>query len=145
MKKCGRCGIEKPLDEFNLRPSVKKGLVPQSYCKSCASNVSTNAQRAQQVNDPEGYREAKRVSKRKQTLRKYGITEEQVQAMGEAQNWICYMCPTDIRENHHIDHDHVTGKVRKLLCFHCNVGLGHFRDSIDLLKKAIAYLEEHSV
>jgi hypothetical protein len=39
-----------------------------------------------------------------------------------------------------LDHDHVTGRPRALLCHHCNVGLGHFKDSRHLLGLAIAYL-----
>jgi uncharacterized protein YlaI len=43
-----------------------------------------------------------------------------------------------------IDHCHKTGKVRGLLCFNCNVGLGNFRDNPINLKKALAYLGKHS-
>jgi hypothetical protein len=43
----------------------------------------------------------------------------------------------------HIDHNHLTGKTRALLCDKCNVGLGSFRDNPDLLRKAAAYLEFH--
>lgn len=41
-----------------------------------------------------------------------------------------------------IDHCHDTGKVRGLLCVNCNKGLGHFKDSVDVLKSAISYLEK---
>jgi hypothetical protein len=40
----------------------------------------------------------------------------------------------------HLDHDHETGTFRGWLCHNCNVGLGHFDDSVPLLRKAIAYL-----
>lgn len=42
------------------------------------------------------------------------------------------------------DHDHITGKAREWICDSCNTGLGRFRDDIDTLKRAIAYLEKHS-
>lgn len=39
-----------------------------------------------------------------------------------------------------IDHCHSTGKVRGLLCFNCNSGLGHFSDDINKIKHALKYL-----
>jgi hypothetical protein len=41
-----------------------------------------------------------------------------------------------------IDHDHTTGEVRGLLCPTCNAGLGHFKDSPELLLKAALYLQK---
>lgn len=42
-----------------------------------------------------------------------------------------------------LDHDHKTGHVRAWICDSCNTGIGRFKDDIDLLKKAIRYLEEN--
>ena len=40
-----------------------------------------------------------------------------------------------------LDHDHATGEFRGWLCNHCNRAIGMFRDSVILMRKAIAYLE----
>ena len=43
-----------------------------------------------------------------------------------------------------IDHDHITGKGREWICDSCNTGLGRFKDSIELLQRAIDYLRKYS-
>jgi hypothetical protein len=53
----------------------------------------------------------------------------------------CAICGTGkVGRNHALDHDHRTMKIRGILCLSCNVGLGHFKDDPDLLRKAIDYL-----
>lgn len=80
---------------------------------------------------------------------KYGITIEQYDEMLASQNGVCSICggttavdkwQSGLR-NLQVDHCHDTGRVRGLLCFHCNTGIGHFRDNTELLLKAIKYLE----
>ena len=39
-----------------------------------------------------------------------------------------------------IDHCHTTNNFRGMLCNHCNLGIGNFKDSPELLLKAIEYL-----
>jgi hypothetical protein len=55
----------------------------------------------------------------------------------------CVICGAD--EPLVVDHNHATGKVRGMLCNHCNRGLGHFRDDPELLGFAAEYLREMNV
>jgi hypothetical protein len=71
--------------------------------------------------------------------------------MKKQQDYKCYLCGSDgflIGKNNHterlaVDHDHKTGKVRKLLCHNCNRALGLFKDNSELMRKAASYVEEH--
>jgi hypothetical protein len=59
----------------------------------------------------------------------------------------CTICGKTIKENGKalaIDHDHKTGKVRALLCSRCNLMLGIVNDNLDILKKAVEYLEKYN-
>jgi hypothetical protein len=71
---------------------------------------------------------------------KYGITLEEVNQIRQQQNNACGICGAEFDKSPRIDHDHVTGKVRGLLCHMCNVGLGAFQDNPFSLSAAIAYL-----
>jgi hypothetical protein len=54
---------------------------------------------------------------------------------------ICGVSATELKRELNVDHNHETNKIRGLLCHHCNIGLGNFRDSTTLLSVAIEYLE----
>jgi hypothetical protein len=61
--------------------------------------------------------------------------------MLEAQGGVCAICKAAPAA--HVDHDHETGAVRALLCFHCNGGPGQFRDDPFLLHVAAFYVDHH--
>lgn len=78
----------------------------------------------------------------------YGITLDEYEEMMRDQGGLCAICGgvgrTDRDSPLDVDHNHETGDVRALLCVNCNHGLGKFKDDIERLEKAIAYLREHS-
>jgi hypothetical protein len=76
---------------------------------------------------------------------KYGISQDQYDEMFQSQNGVCAVCknPEIIKDAPlRVDHNHVTGKVRGLLCHHCNVALGHFKDDPSRLQAALEYLND---
>jgi hypothetical protein len=91
--------------------------------------------------------EYRRREYRKESLRhKYHITISFYEALFESQDGKCAICglvPEPGKRRLAVDHDHETQYIRGLLCRHCNVGLGCFKDDIRLLQNAIDYLRVH--
>lgn len=78
--------------------------------------------------------------------RNYGMTLNEYASMYSEQDGKCGICG-DVKVDYGkdglaVDHCHKNGHVRGLLCTHCNHGLGKFKDSIELLQKAIEYIKE---
>lgn len=81
---------------------------------------------------------------------KYGLTKEACLVILTKQDFKCACCrePLGLNDRFTIDHDHqccdsikTCGRcVRGILCMNCNAGLGNFKDSLDLLLKAVEYL-----
>lgn len=105
--------------------------------------------------DRENYHKKRETVRAQQLMKKYGLTYEQHQEMFRAQGGACSICGTlfDVAfvghakgksNKAHVDHDHVSGKVRGLLCTQCNTALGLFKDNSANLAKAIVYLEKHN-
>lgn len=76
--------------------------------------------------------------------RKRGITCAQYDDFMVAQEGLCVICRLPSEKVLDVDHNHVTGVVRGLLCGNHNRGLGLFQDDPTLLRAAAAYLENRA-
>ena len=170
MKTCTKCKVEKDLGEFYKHKGRKDGL--QDECKSCVSEYKATLKyrtdlkilavpkecttcgvlkpvaaysKNPQKND--GLQaECKECTRDGNILRKYGLTPADHTALHVSQDGKCAICvkPIDQYDKHtHVDHCHDSGKVRALLCGHCNRGLGSFMDIPEVLEKGAAYLRHH--
>jgi hypothetical protein len=75
-------------------------------------------------------------------VRKYfGLSEEDVINILEDQEYKCDICGCDLGDDVNVDHCHLYNEVRAILCRNCNLGLGHFKDNPEVLRKAATYLE----
>jgi hypothetical protein len=91
----------------------------------------------------EYYKKNKETIRKQNLLKLYNFSIEQYDIMFEEQKGCCKICgkhQSELNQKLSIDHCHKTGKVRGLLCKHCNHGLGKFKDDVNLLKIAIDYL-----
>jgi hypothetical protein len=113
-------------------------------CKKC------HALRNQKLRKKNPAQTANNDRKRK-LKRIFGLTMDQYDQMFKLQNGLCAICNCPETETRNgkliylsVDHDHKTGKIRKLLCHKCNRALGILEESVDLLEKLIQYLKETS-
>jgi Pyruvate/2-oxoacid:ferredoxin oxidoreductase delta subunit len=90
------------------------------------------------------HKEEIRARQKKYRYLKYGWTKEMYQIVYQQQEGRCAIC-SDFCEELYIDHDHFTNSTRGLLCKYCNWGLGHFKDSVERLEKAVIYLRDREI
>lgn len=89
--------------------------------------------------NPESY---KRSGRRNHLKKKFKITPEQFDEMALFQDNRCGICMKETKELC-VDHNHVTGKIRKLLCHNCNRALGLFEENAEVMTNAIKYIKEN--
>jgi Recombination endonuclease VII len=134
----------------------KKRLADRDYAaehapEAAARHAAWGPQNRDKINNnsrryAENHPERRDHSARSYHLRKnYGITVEQYDAMAEAQDGRCALCGVKPEGRLVVDHDHETNEVRALLCFSCNVAIGHLKDDPELCTKAATYLRAHEV
>ena len=150
---CGDCKRLLPVKQFHRDRGRKCGYT--RYCKTCCQ-VRTQAWR---VANPDKARKcqnawrrenASRVAEydRRQHLKAYGLTQDDYDAMLARQGGRCAACGSDNPGNRRyarflVDHDHVTGTVRALLCNPCNVAIGQVNDDVDRLIALATYLLQY--
>lgn len=136
-KKCYCCKIEKPLSQFNKRTKSKDGF--DWWCKKC----SCIKQKEYRHNHP---LKIKEIDRTKHLKKRYGITTVDYNKMFEKQQGCCAICgkhQSELDNRLNVDHNHLTNKIRGLLCFSCNNKLKYIED-IKFVLKAEEYLNEYN-
>lgn len=131
-KLCTPCNTWLPVDQFGVDSRYNR---PKYSCKRCDYERSMAWARAH----PERIRELQRRSK----LRKqYGLSPERYEELAALGCFICERPDPPSHTSWSVDHCHETNLIRGLLCHNCNLGLGNFQDSAELLRKAAQYLDD---
>jgi hypothetical protein len=75
--------------------------------------------------------------------RRYNLTPEEWDALFKKQRGKCAICRRPPLRRLHVDHCHKTGKVRGLLCWACNSGVGKLKDCPATMLRAAKYIRKH--
>lgn len=146
-RQCSKCEVWKPLNADNYLYRTEKTFTGwETICRECKNAKSrrwSKENREKAIAAKRSWRKANphRLAAQKRK-RVYGITDEQYQAMHDAHEGKCAICGSS-KPWLNIDHDHVTGRVRGLLCKQCNWAIGLMKDDPQRLKRASEYLETH--
>lgn len=159
MKPCYTCGIHKEYSEFHLRKGSGDGY--HGHCKKCRSEYGRNHYRE----NTEAYAEQaktyyannkeeivvykknyyQRKGRPKMLMDAYSLTEEDYNILYVNQQECCAVCKTagsSLKRSLAVDHDHITGEIRGLLCNDCNRKfIGHRRNP-ELYEAAAQYLRQ---
>lgn len=123
---CSKCHVYKPLSQFHKHRTCLYGAEP--ICKMC--RLEQRREYARRY--PERVRNVDLKAN-------YGITLDDYNAIFARQEGRCAICGVSDKKLV-VDHNHTTGKVRALLCHHCNTMIGSAREDITILLHAAAYL-----
>lgn len=129
-KRCTKCGVTKPLDDFH-RGQHADGR--RSRCKEYCTNWD---------------KEHKRQKRNERLRYSFGITVDDYETQLKRQGNRCAICgtvdPGGCGE-FHVDHSHQTGHLRGLLCMRCNQALGLLNDDPKRTQAATEYLSRQGV
>jgi len=130
--------------EWRNKNKIRLAEYTKNYDK-INKDKRTAQKRLRRINNPEFYKD-------EMLKRFYGITLIEYNKMLETQNSVCAICGNKETRRHFkyntlvdlaVDHNHITGKVRGLLCSSCNKAIGVFKDNIELLESSIIYLKRN--
>lgn len=149
MKTCTLCNKRKTLKHFYKDKSKKDGF--RYDCKNCFKKRAKKWENLNPNYRKLRYKKRKLQEKNNTLIYKFGISLKEYKQLLKSQNNVCAICLKKEERKYRnkirslaTDHNHITGKVRGLLCQKCNLGISHFNEDIKILFKAISYLRERT-
>lgn len=133
---------KKPINEFELCKDCNVHLTYKNWWSSWRktnNNICIDCGRKRHKNW-----DTKEKQKNRALKNAFNLSLEEYNKILQEQDYKCAICGSITpkgKGSFHVDHCHASGMIRGLLCHYCNVGLGNFRDNIELLDKAKKYLK----
>jgi arginine utilization protein RocB len=163
MKQCKKCKEQKEEQEFYSGFSTCKTCIKEKQNKyyqdnkekrkTTKNNIIKMILRALQIGISEIRKKVRKTysefvkrhpeyHKKWHIKNTYDLEFDEYLKLKQKQDNKCAICESELTQKCCIDHDHTTGKIRGILCYNCNTGLGQFKDSEEIMLKAVAYLKK---
>jgi hypothetical protein len=145
---CRACSKRKHAEDYAKHRDKRLGANRKNYAANRDVRLATQRARRPEIKErdriafaanPAKFRARERQSRLKS---RYGITQERYDELYAEQLGCCAICGKS-GEKLVVDHNHGTGRVRGLLCYNCNLGLGLLGDSVVIVAAANNYLIKH--
>lgn len=157
-KICKKCGVEKEVEKFQSHFDKRRGKrFVESTCKECNRSRDCASSKAYYRKNCEKAKATSRIYHKanrykvalldaRSVARKRGhspctATVDELKAAFTGRCRICGVPEAELNKKLCMDHCHETGDFRGWLCTPCNLGLGGFKNSQDILMEALTYLE----
>lgn len=132
---CNAC-YERQLEEANPEYKERKKAGQRAWREVNRKRSQETRKKWIATKDPE-------YNRRCWLMSRHSITLETYNEILEGQGGVCNICKQAPKPNKNlaVDHCHITGVIRGLLCFRCNFGLSYFSEMVEILENAVAHLK----
>ena len=156
MKTCSTCSTKQSLESFYKDKKSPSGL--RAQCKTCvklAKRKYFENNRDRELQKLKDWKIKNPDKVKAGNIRNlYGLDDIKYKNMIMEQDNCCAICNksqlenvVDVRNNKprdlSVDHNHVTGVIRGLLCYHCNLAVGMLKDQLVIAERLVEYLRKH--
>lgn len=141
-KICNKCQIKQNVKNFNFRAGCK---LRRGDCKKCASSYNKanyQKKRGKLLSQVKDYQLKNPDKQLAVILKKYKISLETYTSMLDGQNGKCKICGIKPEKRLAVDHCHTTGKVRAMLCAHCNLAVGNVKEDPIIAANLLEYIKQ---
>lgn len=148
---CYRSYYQKNKDSIKARVKHNMELNKDSYVAYQSAYRLNNKEKLREYNFNYKQTDVGRAKRKAHALRRYKLSLDEYINLLEQQNHVCAICGQPEHIKHRdgrtfdlsVDHCHVTGRVRGLLCRKCNSLLAYCKEDVVILQAAVCYLQEN--
>ena len=140
-------GLHKVCRECRKKYGIEnKEVITEKKRAYSAQNRKSLAERSREKYNSDAHK----LRVRERNIRNtYSISLDELRELMDKQKGCCDICGDSLAHpdsvnSYSIDHNHSSGKVRGLLCCHCNSAIGYVREDEKIIENLVKYLRKHN-